>query len=152
MHYVQISIELPKSKSNASKMNQTKRNWIQLAQIAIEPAKNKSNCATAHTKVETAHKSIELYWNKSQEGQQYWKCSFTSVSPEKEVHLNSCPVADFSLQHDCCEFVMSVTSQLSDYELREFFRSLHWHKWSSLHNIKEQSSTRLAPPVPQSGT
>ena len=33
---------------------------IQLSQIAIEPPKNKSNCATAHTEVETAQKSIDL--------------------------------------------------------------------------------------------
>ena len=60
----------------------------------MEPPKNKSNCAVNRSH-KTAHKSIELHWNKSKEGQRYRKCSFTSVSPKKEVHSNSYPVADF---------------------------------------------------------
>ena len=127
---------------------------IQLSQIAIEPPKNKSNCATAHTKVETAHKSIELHWNKSQEGQRYRKCSFTSVSPEKEtVHLNSYPVADFLAATrllGVCDVGYKPTQRLRIKRILSI-TTLRQVKFIA-YNIKAQSSTKLAPPVPQSGT
>ena len=89
----------------------------------MEPEKNGSNCAnrneTAHIKAETAH--IVLHENKSKEGQR----NRSVVVPEVLDWLELIPSIAFLTATIVVVVVnMSVRNQLSDYELREFFRSL----------------------------